>query len=104
MSRPTYSLTFHQNGVKRFAVTVLAQPAYAIGDYHLGQAYEPPSALVREVLPFAYRKAFDRAVKWWREKGSSRVMPSKCYLVSLKGKPLGTLYATPNFFDNQIFD
>jgi len=43
MSRPTYSLTFHQNGVKRFAVTVLAQPAYAIGDYHLGQAYEPPS-------------------------------------------------------------
>jgi len=104
MSQLTYSLTFHQNGVIRLAVTVPAQRAYAIGDYHLGQAYEPPSALVKEALPFAYRKAFDRAVKWWREKGSSRVMPSKCDLVSLKGKPLGTLYATSNFFDNQIFD
>lgn len=38
MSQPTYSLTLHQNGVIRLAVTVLAQPAYAIGDYHLGSS------------------------------------------------------------------
>jgi hypothetical protein len=47
-----------------------------------------------------YRKAFLRASKWWQEKSmTSRALPLKTDLKSLDGKPMGTIWATPNWIN-----
>jgi hypothetical protein len=95
---PTYNIQLNANGVVRFKAVVPAVEAGLVGDYHDHKPYQPDSRAVFERLPFKYRKAFKRALGWWQDNSmSGRSLPLKCDLVTLKGKPLGTLYATPNW-------
>lgn len=94
----TYSIQLNSGGVVRFKAQVPAVEAHIVGDYHNHKPYQPDTRAIHDRLPFKYRKALNRALGWWQEKSmSGRAMPLKCDLVTLRGKPLGTLYATPNW-------
>ena len=94
----SYTVQLNAHGVVRFKATVPAKEAGLVGDYHNGTPYQPLNSEVRQALPYAYRKAFDRAMKWWHvHTMSGRRMPLKCDLWTLRGKPMGTLFATPNW-------
>ncbi len=98
MANLTFSVQFNRHGVIRSKAVVPAIEAGIVGDWFGGKPYQPSTVAVREVLPHPYRKAFDRALKWWlTESMSGRAMPLMCDLRDLKGKPMGTLFATPNW-------
>lgn len=93
----TYSIQLN-DGIIRFKTIVPAMESGIVGDYHNSKPYQPDYSAVLSSLPFRYRKAFIRAQKWWQDKNmSGRLLPLKCDLYTLKGKPMGTLYATPNW-------
>lgn len=93
-----FSVQLNSHGVMRFKTDVPAVPAGIVGDWFEGKPYQPDSAQVESVLPYAYRKAFRRTLKWWQSDSmSGRSMPLKCDLYTLRGKPMGTLFATPNW-------
>lgn len=94
----TFNVQLNANGVIRVKTTVPACEAGIVGDWYRGKPYQPVNEDVRAALPYHCRKAFDRALTWWQESTmSGRCMPLKCELYTLKRKPLGTLYATPNW-------
>ena len=97
----TEKLTFEiqlNDGVVRWKAIVPALESGLVGCYSDGKPYEPNDEAILERLPFKYRKAFRRASKWWQESDQSgRFMPLKCELTTLRGKPLGTLWATPDW-------
>lgn len=93
-----FDIQLQANGTKRCGFLVEAQEAGLVGDWYKGKPYQPNTDAVRAMLPYQYRKAFDRALKWWQtESMSGRMMPLKCELKTLAGKPMGTLFATPNW-------
>mgnify|MGYP005821884279 CR=1 FL=1 len=94
----TYTIHLNAHGGVRFKTTVPAKESGLVGDYHNGVPYQPDNSEVRLGLPYRYRKAFDRALKWWHESSmSGRSLPLKCDLYTSKGAPMGTLYATPDW-------
>jgi len=94
----TYNVQLNANGVIRFRATVDAKEAGIVGDYLNGVPYQPDNAQVIAAIPYRYRKAFQRALKWWQtDSMSGRSLPLMCRLETLRGKPMGTLYATPNW-------
>lgn len=94
-----YNVQLNAHGVIRFKATVPAREAGIVGDYHNGVPYQPDNDAVRKVLPYRYRKAFDRTLKWWQtESMSGRSLPLKCELHTARDhKPMGTLFATPDW-------
>lgn len=50
----------------------------------------PESETLRQLLPYHYRKAFDRAFAWWTQEYSD-VMRMDLY--DYKGFPMGSLFA-----------
>jgi hypothetical protein len=93
----TYTIQLQANGIIKWQATIPAHVAGLVGDYHQGIPYAPSPREVLERLPYRYRKAFNRAIGWWRTGHSSRPLPLKCDLKGFNGKDLGTLFATPNF-------
>ncbi|MGV1835244.1 hypothetical protein ACQZ6C_10820 [Rhizobium rhizogenes] len=94
----TFNIQLNANGVIRFKCQAAAKEAGMVGVWFNGKPYQPDTKYVHDCLPFQYRKAFNRALKWWQtESMSGRSMPLMCNLTSLRGKPMGTLYATPNW-------
>jgi hypothetical protein len=94
----TYTVQFNSGGIMRFKAEVPAKPVGIVGDYHNGTPYQPDTDDVRAALPHAYRRAFDRAALWWQQNSmSGRHMPLMRELYGVNGKPLGTLFATPNW-------
>jgi hypothetical protein len=92
----TYTVQLNAHGVIRFKTTCGAKPAGLVGDYRNGAPYQPD--LNAAVLPYRYRKAFERALKWWQaESMSGQHMPLRCDLTTLRGQPMGTLFATPDW-------
>ena len=77
--------------------------------YHLddGKHLVPDYAAIRDAIPHHHRKAFDRAGTWFfpvtmhsaLSSAIDRKNAASLYLSDAKGKPLGTLYATPYLFD-----
>ena len=94
----TFTVQLNRDGVVRFKGTVSAQEMGIVGDWYKGRPYQPIAKEVRALIPYHYRKAFDRALKWGQtESMSGRSMPLMCDLTALSGAPMGTLYATPNW-------
>lgn len=92
-----YDITLSRDGRARRIATVHAREAGLVGDYFEGKPYQPDVDAVREALPYHYRKAFDRALKWWSQGYSGRVVPLTCSLTSTRGKPMGRLFAMPGW-------
>lgn len=98
MTDLSFNVQLNSHGVMRFKTIVPAVEAGIVGDWFNGKPYQPNTSDVESALPFHYRKAFRRALKWWQtDSMSGRLMPLKCDLVTLRGKPMGTLFATPNW-------
>ena len=98
MSRLRFNVQLNAYGAVRVRAQAPAVEAGVVGDWYQGKPYQPDPVVVRATLPYRYRKAFDRALKWWQtDSMSGRAMPLKCDLVTLRGKPLGTLFATPDW-------
>ena len=94
----TFNIQLQRNGSLYCKFTVPAREAGLVGGWYQGKPYKPDPVEVRAMLPYQYRKAFDRALAWWQSDSMSGwAMPLKCDLVSLKGAPMGTLFATPNW-------
>lgn len=93
-----FNVQLNADGVVRFKAVVPAVEAGLVGDWFEGKPYQPDERAVFERLPYRYRKAFTRAMKWWQtESMSGRSMPLKCELKTLRGKPMGSLFATPDW-------
>ena len=104
MSNLAYTITLQRAGAVILSTTIPAKEAGIVGDYHEGKPYQPTSDDVRAALPFAYRAAFDRALKWWQcESGAGRALPLMCYLHNVKGKQIARLFATPNWEISDVF-
>lgn len=87
MSAPTFNV----NGVGFKGGNVPSKEAGIVGFYHDGKPYRPDSDAIRALLPFRWRKAFDRAgVFWWNNS-----VPKQAYVVlrGRSGKYLTTIYA-----------
>lgn len=98
MEKLTYSIQLNRDGVVKFQAIVPALESGIVGDYHNHKPYQPDSRAIFERLPWSYRKAFERALKWWREETySGHSVPLMCELRSTKGESMGTLFATPNW-------
>lgn len=98
-----FDIQLHAHGVKRCGFLVAGIEAGLVGDYYNGKPYQPDTTAVHDMLPYQYRKAFDRALKWWQDSSmSGRVLPLKCELKTLKGKPMGTLFATPAWSNEPV--
>lgn len=99
MSPLTYSIQINADGIIRFKATVPATECGIVGDYYEGKPYQPDMDSVLNVLPYRYRKAFIRSMNWWQSNDmSGRNMPLMRNLHTVKGKPIGTIFATPNWF------
>lgn len=98
MTDLTFSVQLNAHGVVVCKAQVKAVAAGLVGDWFEGKPYQPNTDDVAACLPYRYRKAFKRALKWWQtESMSGRSMPLKCDLTTLRGKPMGTLFATPEW-------
>jgi hypothetical protein len=96
----SFKITLNRHGAPRLITESPAIECGLIGCYSNGKPYQPDSDFVFEALPYQYRKAFLRASKWWQEKSmTSRALPLKTDLKSLDGKPMGTIWATPNWIN-----
>ena len=93
----TYTIQLQSNGRILWQAIIPAWQAALCGDYYEGVPYAPSPREVLQRLPYRYRKAFDRAIGWWQTTPAGRPVPLRCDLKGLRGKTLGTLYATPNF-------
>lgn len=94
----TYNLTINANGRTIFSCeSIPAVESGIVGDYFAGKPYQPSEAAVTAALPYRYRKAFARALKWWETSGSSRRVPLMCRLESTRGANMGTMLVTPNW-------
>jgi len=89
----TYSVKFQSGEIVRWQAIVPATPSAIVGDYHNGRPFEPCRPAIRERLAFRLRKALDRAPAW--HDLYSDVWSLDLY--TLRGKPLGTIYARKQF-------
>ena len=63
-----------------------------IGAWFDGKLYTADHEAVRECLPSAWRKAFDRTTVWW---WNDQRTEANRTLYTLRGELIGTLFATP---------
>lgn len=61
-----------------------------------GTHERPIPEIVRQALPARYRRAFDRAGSWWRDRHAAKPFPVlHVQLTDARGRYLTTVYATP---------
>lgn len=100
----------HLRPYERQVATVKAiEDCDAFRAYHLyeGKHLVPDYAAIRDAIPHYHRKAFDRAAMWFFPVTlhsalsgiPDRMNAASLDLSDVRGKPLGTLYATPYLFD-----
>ena len=87
-----FEVTFNRLGVIRSKFQVQAIECKLAGVWHYdGKPYLPDSEEVEALLPYHYRKAFNRTRVWWAREFSDLV---RVDLHDLRGFPLGTIHAT----------
>jgi hypothetical protein len=105
MPELTFTVQLNRHGAVFFKTTVKAKESGIVGDWYNGKPYQPDSDEVRAAIPFLFRPAFDRAVLRWSETNGanqSRLLPLMTELRGLRGQPLGTLFATPNWESTNV--
>lgn len=90
--KPPFSVEIHTHGILRDTVGVPGSICGLIGSYVDGVPYEPDKVELAKTLPFRFRKAVARS-QWISTNGSDVL---RLDLVTLKGKPFGTLFAKIN--------
>ena len=94
----TFHVTLHYDTVIRWTANIPAKEAGIVGNYYKGVPYQPDIQYMLNCLPYKYRKAVKRQISWWQPNGlSGRMIPLVMNLNSMRGKPMGTLYARPNW-------
>ena len=93
----SYTVSLHVEGREVFTCKVPVREVGLIGDYHNGIPYQPDNAATEAALPYRYRKAFSRAIKWWHATTSTGHSVMTCEIHTLRGRSMGRLIATPNW-------
>lgn len=93
------SLNYHiqlirPNGEIVWQSTIPAQEAYFAGHVHYNELHQPNQFILSDLLPFKYRKAYNRHPGFWFDRDDCRA-PATLQLYSTRHKPIAKLIATP---------
>lgn len=92
----TYTVRLIRNGNLVAKVRVKAREVMVVGNYYNGIPYQPETDEVIAAVPRMYHKAIRRHVSWWACHNSNS-MPLAMNLYTTNSKPMGSLFATPDW-------
>jgi hypothetical protein len=92
-----FKIELQRHGAQMWRAECKAERAALRGVYALlngkTECLLPNSQALRELLPYQYRKAFDRAALWWTQEHSDVI---RMDLRDYRGFPMGSLFAQFN--------
>jgi hypothetical protein len=90
-----FEVTYQRDEITRKQFTVGAKERAIVGVYVNGIPFGPDGSAIYHNLPYAYRKAFDRAHLWLGRGADGREVFRADLWDSRHKKPLGSVFVRP---------